>query len=62
MRLRDGLGLLLLGLGGCAHPPGGGEGGFENGGVGVGPCRGKLPPPSEPTPAATPTESDEQPS
>ena len=59
MRLRAGLGMLLLGLGGCAHLPDGVEIDLENGVVEVGPCRCKLPRP--PSPAQTPAEDDEQP-
>lgn len=65
MRLRAGLGLILLGLGGCAHLPDGVDVDFKNGVVEVGPCRCKLPRPSQPAPAPTPgpmsTEGDEQP-
>lgn len=61
MRLRAGLGLLLLGLGGCTHLPDGVQVDLENGVVEVGPCRCKLPRPSEPVAAPTPTEGNEQP-
>ena len=60
MRLRAGLGLLLLALGGCAHLPDGVEVDLQNGVVEVGPCRCKLPRPQETRPAASPAEDDEQ--
>ena len=59
MRLRAGLGMLLLALGGCAHLPDGVEVDLENGVVEVGPCRCKLPRPQDPAPV--PAGDDEQP-
>ena len=50
MRLRAGLGLLLLGVGGCAHLPEGVKVDLENTVVEVGPCRCKLPVPSASAP------------
>ena len=44
MRLRAGLGMLLLGLGGCAHLPEGVRVDLENRVVEVGSCRCTLPP------------------
>lgn len=61
MRLRAGLGLLLLGLSGCAHLPDGVDVDLENGVVEVGPCRCKLPRRQEAAPTPTAAESDEQP-
>ena len=62
MRLWAGLGLLLLGLGGCAHLPDGVNVDLESGVVEVGPCRCKLPRTRQAAqPPAPPTEADEQP-
>lgn len=61
MRLRAGLAMLLLGLGGCAHLPDGVEVDLQNGVVEVGPCRCKLPRPQDPRPAPVPAEGDERP-
>ena len=62
MRLWAGLGLLLLGLSGCAHLPDGVNVDLDNGVVEVGPCRCKLPRPRQSAqPPAPPAEADEQP-
>ncbi len=59
MRLRAGIGLLLLGLGGCTHLPDGVEVDLQNGVVEVGPCRCELPRPHEPP--QPPAQDDERP-
>jgi hypothetical protein len=61
MRLRTGVGWLLLGLGGCAHLPEGVKVDLETGVVEVGPCRCKLPRAVDRVPVTVPAQDDARP-